>query len=84
MWEGLYRSSTPSSGGGGGSALLSTGSAKLDGKSYFSLRMSADYSYLFDNFTGVNREIADLFRDGLIEDFHVKRLVSSLFGYTTT
>jgi hypothetical protein len=81
VWENLYssRAGTPT-GSGGCSALLSTGSAKLDGKSYFSLRMSADYSYLFDNFSGINREIADVFRDGLIEDFHVKRLASSLFG----
>lgn len=56
--------------------------SKLEMKSFFALRMSSFFTNLFCSTDGIFREIADILREGVVEELHVKRLCIYIFGYT--
>lgn len=55
--------------------------AKLEMKLYFSLRLTSFFPQLFNSNEGICREIADILREGVVEELHVKRLAQHLFGW---
>lgn len=63
------------------STLLSMGNdkTKLEMKSYFTLRLSSFFSALFLNTEGIYREIADILREGILEELHTKKLCNHIF-----
>jgi hypothetical protein len=53
---------------------------KLDMKLYFSLRMTSFFISMFNSPEEVYREIADILRKGIVEEFHAKRLCTHILG----
>lgn len=54
--------------------------SKLEMKLYFNLRMTSFFPSLFISSDAIYREIADILREGVVEELHAKRLCSHIFG----